>query len=298
MKKKFHYVAVLKGGFSAERDVSLESGTAVAAGLREAGYTVAEIDITAPDFTVPGGIEAVFIALHGTFGEDGGAQMRLTELGLPYTGAGVEASRRAFDKLLTERCLRDAGIAVPESEVLRRGDGRMLPLPVAVKPPRQGSSVGCSLVFDEAEWPRALDEALEYDDEMLVQRFIPGREFTVGIIAGEVLPIVEIVTAGGWYDYSAKYKVDTTRYVVPAVLDAETAARMQADALKTFDALGARGFGRVDFRMTPEYELFVLELNTIPGFTAHSLLPKAAKAAGIDFPALCDRILRTASLTP
>lgn len=296
MKKRFHHVAVLKGGFSAERDVSLKSGAAVAGGLRDAGYAVTEIDITVPDFTVPGGIEAVFIALHGTFGEDGGAQMRLTELGLPYTGAGAEASRRAFDKLLTESCLRDAGIPVPESEVLRRSDGRTLPLPVAVKPPRQGSSVGCSLVFDEAEWPRALADALEYDDEALVQRFIPGREFTVGIVAGEVLPVVEIVTAAGWYDYSAKYEVDTTRYVVPADLDAETTARMQAEARRTFEALGARGFGRVDFRMTPEYERFVLELNTIPGFTAHSLLPKAAAAAGIDFPALCDRIMQTASL--
>jgi len=296
MKKPFKNVAVLKGGFSAEREVSLESGAAIANGLRKAGYAVTEIDVISPDFTVPAGIEAVFIALHGTFGEDGGAQTRLTELGLPYVGADVEASRRSFDKLLTEICLRKAGVLVPESETLRHGDQRTLALPVAVKPPRQGSSVGCSLVFQEEEWLPAMEDALKYDDEILIQRFIPGREFTVGIVDGEVLPIVEIVTADGWYDYTAKYKVDTTRYVIPAELDAETAARMQASTRKTFDALGARGFGRVDFRMTPEGELFVLELNTIPGFTSHSLLPKAAAAAGIEFSALCDRIMKTASL--
>jgi D-alanine-D-alanine ligase len=296
MQKQFQHVAVLKGGFSAEREVSLESGAAIAGGLRKAGYTVTEIDVTAPDFIIPEGIEAVFIALHGTFGEDGGVQARLTELGLPYVGAGVEASRIAFDKILTENCLRKAGILVPDSEVLCRGDEPAMEPPVAVKPPRQGSSVGCSLVFDESEWPLALADAFQYDDEILVQRFIPGREFTVGIVDGTVLPIVEIVTAAGWYDYTAKYKVDTTRYVIPAELDAATAARMQKTALKTFEALGARGFGRVDFRMTPEGGQYVLELNTIPGFTSHSLLPKAAAAAGIEFSALCDRIMKTASL--
>jgi D-alanine-D-alanine ligase len=296
MQKPFQHVAVLKGGFSAEREVSLESGAAIANGLRKAGYTVTEIDVTSPDFTVPAGIEAVFIALHGTFGEDGGVQSRLTELGLPYVGADAESSRRSFDKLLTEVCLRETGVPVPESETLRRGDEPTMSLPVAVKPPRQGSSVGCSLVFKESDWAAALTDAFQYDDEVLVQRFIPGREFTVGVVDGEVLPIVEIVTAAGWYDYTAKYKVDTTRYVIPAELDAKTAARMQQIAMETFEALGARGFGRVDFRMTPEGEQFVLELNTIPGFTSHSLLPKAAAAAGIEFSALCDRIMRTASL--
>ncbi len=287
-------IAVLKGGFSAEREVSLQSGAAVAAGLRDAGYAVSEIDVAAPDFTIPEGIDAVFIALHGTFGEDGGAQTRLEELNVPYVGAGVEASRIAFDKCLTEVVLRDTGVPVPKSETLRRGDPRTLALPVAVKPPRQGSSVGCHLVFEEADWEAAITDALQYDQEILVQQFIPGREFTVGIVDEEVLPVVEIVTADGWYDYTAKYEVDTTRYVVPAELEAAKVAEMQTMAFQTFEALHCRGFGRVDFRMTPEGELFVLELNTIPGFTAHSLLPKAAAAAGIDFPSLCDRIIRTA----
>lgn len=296
MKKPFQYVAVLKGGFSAEREVSLESGAAVAAGLREAGYDVTEVDVTSPDFTVPAGVEGVFIALHGTFGEDGGAQARLEELGVPYVGAGVEASRVAFDKILTGERLRKAGVQVPESEMLCRGDEPSMRPPAAVKPPRQGSSVGCSLVFDESEWPMALADAWQYDEQILVQRFIPGREFTVGIVDGTVLPVVEIVTGGGWYDYTAKYKTDTTRYEVPAALGPERTAAMQSLALKTFQALSGRGFGRVDVRMTPEGEMFVLELNTIPGFTSHSLLPKAAAAAGIGFSALCDRIMRTASL--
>jgi len=294
MERRFNHVAVLKGGFSAEREVSLQSGMAVATGLREAGYWVTEVDVTRADFTIPEGVEAVFVVLHGTFGEDGGAQARLEELGLAYAGAGVEASRVSFDKLLTETVLREAAVPVPESEVLRRDGERTLRLPIALKPPRQGSSVGCHLVFEEANWDAAFEDALRYDQEVLLQRFIPGREFTVGIVDGLVLPAVEIVPAEGWYDYTAKYEVDTTRYVVPAELEAEKSAEMQQMALRTFEALCCRGFGRVDFRMTPEGGLFVLELNTIPGFTAHSLLPKAAAAAGIDFPSLCDRIMRTA----
>ena len=276
--------------------MSLESGAAIAGGLREAGYDVTEVDVQSVEFSVPEGVEAVFIALHGTFGEDGGAQARLEELGIPYVGSGVESSRIAFDKVLTEKVLGRAGVPVPVSEVLRAGDARSLSLPVAVKPPREGSSVGCHLVFDEAEWAGAFSGALEHDDEVLVQQFIPGREFTVGVVDGDVLPVVEIVPEKGWYDYAAKYEADTTRYVVPAELSAEKTAEMQSVALKTFAALGARGFGRVDFRMTPAGELFVLELNSIPGFTSHSLLPKAAKAVGIEFPALCSRIMQTASL--
>ncbi len=294
--KPFEKVAVLKGGISAEREVSLVSGASIANGLREAGYDVLEIDVTAKDFILPASVEAVFIALHGTFGEDGGAQTRLEELQIPYTGSGVESSRISFDKLLTDQCLSQHGVPVPRGEVLRAGQARTLPLPVVVKPPREGSSVGCHLVFEESEWESAFTEALTHDEQVLVQPFIPGREFTVGVVDGEVLPVVEIIPKKGWYDYAAKYEANTTRYVVPAELDAEKTAEMQALAMKTFDALGARGFGRVDFRMTPERELFVLELNTIPGFTSHSLLPKAAAAAGIEFPALCDRIMRIASL--
>jgi D-alanine-D-alanine ligase len=296
VSKKFNQVAVLKGGVSAEREVSLVSGSAIAQGLRDAGYGVTEIDVTSEEFTIPSHVEAVFIALHGTFGEDGGSQARCEALKVPYVGANVEASRIAFDKVLTENVLSAAGIPVPEGEILTAGQARTLPLPVAVKPPREGSSVGCHLVFEESQWDASFQDAVSHDPEVLVQRFIPGREFTVGVVDGEVLPVVEIVTADGWYDYTAKYKVDTTRYMVPAELDSRKTSEMQKMALDTFHALNVRGFGRVDFRMTPEGELYVLELNSIPGFTSHSLLPKAAASAGIEFPALCSRIMETALL--
>ena len=293
MSKQFQNVAVLKGGFSAEREVSLESGAAIAVGLREAGYTVSEIDVISPEFTIPVGVEAVFIALHGTFGEDGGAQTRLKNLGMPYTGSGVKASRISFDKILTEQCLRTAGVQVPESEILYDGQTHTLPLPLVLKPSRQGSSIGCHLVFQEANWKAAFADALQYDEKVLVQRFILGREFTVGIVDSLALPVVEIVMDQGWYDYTAKYKTQTTHYVVPAILEKDRVASMQHLAMKTFEALGAHGFGRIDFRMNLKGQLFVLELNTIPGFTTHSLLPKAAAAAGIEFSALCDRIIQT-----
>jgi D-alanine-D-alanine ligase len=264
--------------------------------LREAGYAVTEIDVTSAKFTLPEGIEAVFIALHGTFGEDGGVQECLEEMGIPYAGANAKASQIAFDKILTEQYLCEAQIPFPESEILCHGGTPSIALPVAVKPPRQGSSVGCSLVFEESEWPSALTDALQYDDKVLVQRFIPGREFAIGIVDDEVLPVIEIVTPNGWYDYSAKYQDNTTRYIVPADLDAGKTAELQSLAMQTFNALNCRGFGRVDFRMTLAGEPFVLELNTIPGFTTHSLLPKAAAVAGIPFSALCDRIMQTASL--
>jgi len=298
MKKRFQHVAVLKGGFSAERSVSLESGKAVAHALGEAGYQVIEIDVVEANFIVPEEVEAVFIALHGTFGEDGGVQAHLEKQGISYVGSGVESSRVSFDKLLTEAVLRNANIPVPNSAVLRVGDACTLPFPLVVKPPRQGSSVGCHIVHEKLDWDSALRDAGQYDEEILVQSFIPDREFTVGILEGEALPVVEILLAEGWYDYGAKYEQDTTRYGIPAELSADQRTEIQALALKTFSVLGARGFGRVDFRMTPQGEFFVLELNAIPGFTSHSLFPKAAAAAGIHFSVLCDRIMQTACLTP
>ncbi len=296
MNKRLQRLAVLKGGLSAEREVSLESGAAVSAGLREAGYVVSEIDVISPEFTIPASAEAVFIALHGTFGEDGRAQAQLEALGIPYAGSGVEASRVSFDKILTEQCLHAAKIPVPESETLRAGQTHTFPFPLVLKPARQGSSVGCHLVLEETDWKAAFADALQYGETVLVQRFIPGREFTVGIVDLLALPVVEIVIDQGWYDYTAKYKTNTTHYIVPAILDADRVASMQHLAIKTFEALGAHGFGRIDFRMNPDGKLFVLELNTIPGFTAHSLLPKAAAAAGIEFSTLCDRIVQTISI--
>ncbi|MCF7849515.1 MAG: D-alanine--D-alanine ligase [Kiritimatiellales bacterium] len=296
MKRRFENVAVLMGGISSEREVSLNSGAAVAQGLRDGGYRVAEVDITAKDFILPPDTEAVFIALHGEFGEDGQIQRILEERGIPYTGSGPESSRTAFDKILTRQCLEKNGIPVPPGEVLRDAAARTLPVPLAVKPPRQGSSVGVHLVLSEEQWPAAFSAAAQYDAEVLAEEYIPGRELTVGIVGNEVLPVVEICPTDGWYDFVAKYVRGDTTYVVPAELDKETAIAAQEMAWRTFQALEADGFGRVDFRLSPEGKLYVLELNNIPGFTATSLLPKAAQSAGTGFSELCCRIMELAHI--
>ena len=284
------------GGPSAENEVSKRSGAAVADGLRAAGYAVCEIDIQGRTVDLPEDIDLVFIALHGEFGEDGAVQKILRDRGLPYTGSDPEASRASFDKRISKRIFQRAGIPTPDYEILRAGQRRTLPLPVVVKPPCQGSSIGVHKVFVEDEWPAACADALRYGDEALVEAYIPGRELTVGIVGDEALPAVEIVAPDGWYDYTAKYTSGATNYVVPAQVDDRIAGQCRQLALRTFHALGCRGLGRVDFRVTDAGETYVLELNNIPGFTKTSLLPKAAKAAGIEFHELCDRIARLAAL--
>lgn len=296
MVRKFNRVAVLKGGVSSEREVSLKSGTAVAQGLREGGYDVVEVDVDSRRLELPSGVEAVFVALHGQFGEDGEIQALLAEAGVPFTGSGAASSRLSFDKVLTRERLEKNGVPVAKGEVLQAAEERTLPLPVVVKPPREGSSVGCYLVFDEAEWNTSFEGAAQFSGDALVEEYIPGRELTVGIVGDQVLPVVEIKPAAKWYDFAAKYVSGDTEYRVPAKLDSETAEQLQMIALKTFECLGAEGFGRVDFRLSPEGKPYVLELNAIPGFTATSLLPKAAQAAGIGFSALCCRIMEQAHL--
>lgn len=296
MKRSFEKVAVLMGGISAEREISLKSGAAVAQGLRGGGYRVMELDISAKDFTLPPDADAVFIALHGEFGEDGEIQQILMERGVPYTGSGPESSRTAFDKILTRQRLEENGIPIPPGEVLREASVRIQPVPLVVKPPRQGSSVGCHLVFEENNFPAAFADAFQYDSEVLVEEYIPGRELTVGIVGEEVLPVVEICASNGWYDFDAKYVKGDTAYVVPAELEPELETESRALAWRTFQALEADGFGRVDFRLSPEGKLYVLELNSIPGFTATSLLPKAAQAAGTGFSELCCRIMELAHI--
>ena len=282
------------GGPSSEREVSLNSGRAVAEALRSVGYDVAEIDLKGRELELPDGIEAVFVALHGEFGEDGQIQEILRTRGIPYTGSGPEASRRSFDKLLSKKTFVEKGIPTPKYEILRKGQGRSLPLPVVVKPIRQGSSIGVHIVSDEADWPAALEEALTHDGEVLVETFIAGRELTVGVVGGDVLPVLEIKAPDGFYNYTAKYTKGLTQYIVPADISVECAAECRRLALLTFQALDCKDMGRVDFRLAPGGDLFVLELNNIPGFTGTSLLPKAARAMGIEFPELCDRIISMA----
>ena len=289
--RRFERVAVLMGGPSDEREISLKSGAAVAGGLRDAGYAVCEVDVAGREVVLPDGIEAVFIALHGEFGEDGQVQQILEDMGMPYAGSGVEGSRMAMDKVLTKRAFDECGIPSAEYEVLSEGDRRTLELPVVVKPSCQGSSIGVHCVFSEGEWDAALADAFRHGGTLLVEKFVAGRELTVGVVGREALPVIEIVAADGWYGYDAKYTKGQTEYTVPAEIDAGIAAEAQGIALKVFDALGCGGFGRVDFILSDAGELVVLELNTIPGFTETSLLPKAAACAGMSFSALCDRIM-------
>lgn len=295
MQKRFRHVAVLYGGTSSEREVSLRSGAAVARGLRTSGYTVSEIDVREPSFAIPDAVEAVFIALHGTFGEDGTVQSILESRGLPYTGPGVEASRLAFDKVLTKRRLEQNGLPTPRWEILPRGAVPSISVPAVVKPPREGSSVGVTRVQHPDQWAQALRTVHDMGQDALVESFIPGRELTVGIVGEQILPVVEIRAPDGSYDYRAKYTAGVTEYLVPAPLEPEQTRRCQELSWGVFRALGARGMGRVDLRLTPEGDAFVLELNTIPGFTETSLLPKAAAQVGLDFPALCERILNLAA---
>lgn len=293
--KRFNKVAVLKGGPSTEREVSLRSGAAVAGGLREAGYEVSEVDVTARTLDLPAGIEAVFIALHGEFGEDGQVQAMLDMMRIPYTGSGSRSSDAAMDKGLSKKVFLKAGIPTPEYEMLRRGGRRKLSLPVVVKPLRQGSSLGVHRVFEESEWNAAIDDVFTFGDEALVERYIEGRELTAGIVGDRVLPLVEI-RAAEWYSYNAKYKSGgTTEYLVPAPVDSKAAAICSKAAWDTFAALGCRGLGRVDLRMDTHGRVYVLELNSIPGFTETSLLPKAARQAGMSFPELCGRIIEMAA---
>ena len=273
----------------------MRSGRAVAEGLRAAGYDVVDVVVKSRSIrALPRDVDAVFVALHGEFGEDGGVQKLLERKGLPYTGSDPAASRASFDKFTTKRLLAAAGVPTPPWEIVDDGRGCSLPLPVVVKPSCQGSSIGVNRVFRRRQWAKAAADARRYGRRVLVEAYIPGRELTVGIVGRQAMPVVEIVAPGGWYDYRAKYTAGQTTYICPAKIPAAVAARCRELALRTFRALGCRGLGRVDFRLSPDGGLYVLELNNIPGFTATSLLPKAALAAGIAFPDLCDRIVRDA----
>lgn len=300
MNRPLH-ITVLRGGPSAEREVSLRSGDAVARALRSLGHRVDEVDPLPADPAIPAGTDVVFLALHGTYGEDGTVQSELEELGVPYTGCGVRASLFAFDKILTKRrCLRagiptarferfiDAGAAWP--------DGWQPP--VVLKPARQGSSVGLRFVDRVEDFPAALAFSLSHGGEVLMEERIVGRETTVGILDGSALPVVEVRPRSGTYDYANKYTPGRTEYFCPAEFPAEVTRAVQAAALGAFHAIGGRDYARVDVMVRPDGSPVVLEVNTLPGMTETSLLPKAAAAAGIGFPELCGRMVRSALSRP
>ena len=302
----FKKVAVLMGGTSNERAVSPVSGTTVAAALpslHEFERVPVVLDADNLD-ALPADVDACYIALHGGWGENGGVQAALDARGIPYTGPGARASRLAMDKIETKKVLDAAGIpnapwcVVGDADAACAEADLPLPLPVVVKAPRDGSSVGVYVVKSFDQWADAVRNAVRIDrekfggaGEALVEAFIPGREMTAGVLGHEALPVIEICAPGGWYGYEEKYNSDATRYPFPTD---DFLPEMQRLALAAFDATGCRGVTRVDFRITPEGRMFVLELNTSPGMTGHSLVPKAAAKHGIPFPGLCRRVLEAA----
>ena len=289
------------GGKSNEREVSLVSGKNVAEALASLGkYEVIPVDLTDDNLdAMPKDVDAAYIALHGGWGESGGVQAALNALKIPYTGPGVLASQIAMDKVKTKMVLEMKHVPTAQWGLANRDmSASPLPLPVVVKPPCDGSSVGIGKVSSADQWPSALAAAfaaMKADDKapVLVEEFIPGREFTVAVVDGEAWPVIEIVAKGGWYGYEEKYNSNETKY--PFLEDGELAAKMKKIAVDAYKAVGCRGVTRVDFRVSPLGRCYVLELNTSPGFTSHSLVPKAGMETGLTFAEVCDRILASAA---
>jgi len=296
-------IVVLMGGLSAERDVSLRTGNAVLKALLESGCNAVGLDagIDLPARLKELDAEIAFISLHGRYGEDGTVQGLLEMLQIPYTGSGVLASSVAMNKVVAKQLLSQHGVATAAGAVYRAGDDQAAFVdaqrcyPVVVKPAREGSTIGVSIVPDATGLRAGLAEALQHDSLVLVEEFITGAEVTVGVLGDQPLPVIQVVPKGGFYDYQSKYTPGQTEYLLPAPLPAPILARLQDSAVAACRALGCRGAARVDFIVRGE-ELFCLEVNTIPGMTETSLLPKAAAAAGISFRELVARILADAGL--
>ncbi len=301
-------VAVLLGGVSAEREVSLNSGAAVLAGLREGGIDAHPVDPRDVDVTrlKEMGFDKAFIALHGRGGEDGTLQGLLELTGVPYTGSGVMASAISMDKLRSKLLWQGAGLPVAPWVALTRGEFESglnndvvariaeLGLPVIVKPSREGSSVGMSKVDASGALTAALALAFQHDDEVLIEKWLSGPEFTVGMLGEEILPSIRIQPAGTFYDYEAKYLSDETKYFCPSGLEVENEANLQNLVLKAWRALGCRGWGRIDAMLDSDGQFYLLEANTAPGMTSHSLVPMAARQAGLTFSQLVVQILELA----
>lgn len=297
-------IAVLMGGTSSEREISLRSGAAVAAALRARGHDVVPVDIRTETGRELDGlkIDVAFVALHGRFGEDGRLQAILQSRGIPYTGSGPEASRAAMDKVEAKRLFKLRGVETPPHRVILRGESpalweqcaRALGYPVVVKPSAEGSSVGVTVHEDRSTLLDGAAEAFRHGPVALMEKFIRGTELTVGILEGRALPIIELRPRSRFFDYKAKYQDPETLYVVDPPLSELDKRRVQKAAREAHEALGCEGMSRVDLILTPFCAVHVLEVNTIPGLTERSLLPKAARAAGIDFPELCERIVQTA----
>lgn len=311
MFNKNQVVAVVMGGPSAEREVSLNTGAAIANALREYGYTnVVEIDLDPRNFgkqLAESKAEVVFNAVHGLYGEDGRLQTLLEIREIPYTGSGMIASVSCMDKVITKRMLRDAGISTPACLIVNKKESgikekimQRFSLPVVIKPASQGSSIGVEIVKEENQLDEALANAFKYSRDILVEEFISGKELTVSMMQkdGEVvaLPVIHIAPHSGTYDYHSKYTKGATEYICPADLDEETTKKVQEISKQAYEVLGCSGVARADVMLDEEGNGYVLEINTVPGMTATSLVPKAAAAAGISFPELCNIILQSASV--
>ena len=297
----FGKVAVLLGGKSAEREVSLKSGSMVLAALKKKGVDAHPFDPKERDLQdlLRERFARVFIALHGRFGEDGTVQGVLEWLGIPYTGSGVLASALAMDKLRTKRLWAAEGLPTASYEVLSKetdlkAAAKRLGTPLFVKPASEGSSVGMTKVKKAADLEEAYALAVNYDPVVIAEKFIDGPELTVGILGEQALPIIRIETPREFYDYEAKYIANDTRYLIPCGLSKAKEQQLQALSLKAFRALGCRGWGRVDLMLDKRGRAFLLEVNTSPGMTDHSLVPMGARALGISYEDLCVKVLELA----
>ncbi len=302
MKKNFR-IGVLAGGPSSEREVSLKSGDAVFKALDAEKFNVVFLDIKGNEdiktLIKDNFIEAVFIALHGKFGEDGTVQRLLDEIDVPYTGSGPEASRLALDKIASRLIFLSNNIPSPEFRLFNKNSSKALDLcfPVVVKPQFEGSSIGLSIVDNQSDLDAAKDLAFKYGDNVLIEKYVNGRELTVGVLNDNVLPVVEIKPKSKFYDYNAKYSRTDTEYIVPAQLSVEDFRSAQAIARSAHNSLGCRQFSRVDMILDDRHNFYVLEVNTIPGFTSRSLFPKAANAFGLSFNELCVNLINGAMNT-
>jgi D-alanine-D-alanine ligase len=290
-------IAVLMGGPGSERDVSFATGRGVAKALRLLDMEVTEVDVKGPNFEFPHGVNLAFIALHGTFGEDGQVQRILDDRGVAYTGEGAAESEMAFDKIRSKEAFRQHNIPTPYWQIVTIGQRPTIPIPFVIKAPRQGSTVGVHIIRNEREIDAAMEDAGKYDRELLIEKFVPGRELTIGILGEQALPILEIIPKGGFYDFANKYPFlnpsagGGAEHVCPARIPEDRTRAIQDLALRAHRSLGLQVYSRVDLILSEEDEPSVLEVNTIPGMTEASLLPEAAAAAGIGYAELCARII-------
>lgn len=297
--KQFGRVGVLYGGQSAEREISLQSGEAVAAALNNAGVEVVMLDTGASAISdiQAANIDRAFIALHGPGGEDGRIQAVLEYLQIPYTGSDVQSSALAMDKLRSKQLWRGVGLSTPDFELLNANTDWQAVLTrlggeVMVKPAHEGSSIGMALVTTAADLAAAYQNAARYDSSVIAEKLIVGAEYTVAVLNGEVLPPIKLETDHRFYDFDAKYLAEDTRYLIPCGLSAAKEQELKQLALQAFNAIGCRGWGRLDVMADQQQNFYLLEVNTVPGMTSHSLVPMAAKAGGLSFDELVISILR------